>query len=179
MDGNQPTYPDAAQRIMALVKQTFGDIFNLYVIGLPDDLIIPTDAFPCVIVDKTDGTYTIGATTSDDITESVRVHVFVDTKTGLGSPDNDDTVKRQLQTLIEGRDPNTGLLLPTSLMYAIRTHLTLSSKVVPGAATINNDVRIMYEAAKRPNMPETREAIVQITVTERLDIPERSGAYGN
>lgn len=163
----QPLYPDAAQRIMTLAQKTFGGLFHLYSLGLPDNLALANDAFPVLIVDKVAGEYAVGPTQTDDISETVYVHVLVDTKIGLGSPDSDDTVKRQLQTLIEGRDPVTGYLLPTSLMYALRTHLTLQSASNPGLHTINNKIHIIYDAPKRPDMPETREAIIEIEITER------------
>ncbi len=87
-------------------------------------------------------------------------------------------MKRKLQTLVEGRDPTTGYLLPTSLMYALRTHLTLQNPYaeleVPGFVTINNDVTISYDGAKRPEWPETREAVIDVTITERLIVLNRT-----
>jgi hypothetical protein len=166
MDGFQQ-YPDAASRIMALVKSTFGKTFTSYFLGLPNDFIIPEDAYPACIVQKAGGEYKVGPTTADDITESVYVHFLVNSKIGFGTPDNDDTVMRQLQTLVEGRDPTTGYLLPNTLMYALRTFITLRSDSVPGLVTINNDVHITYDAAKRTNQLFTREAVIDISVTER------------
>jgi hypothetical protein len=177
MDG-QPLALDGAQRIMGIVKQTFGDVFHAYFIGLPDNLTPPQDAFPFVIVDKAAGSYNIGPTQTDEVTESIYIHIFADVKTGFGSPPDDDTVKRQLQTLVEGRDPTTGYLLPTSLMYALRTHLTLQNSYaqldVPGFVTINNDITISYDGAKRSDWPETREAVIDVTITERLIVPNRT-----
>jgi hypothetical protein len=170
---DQNLYPDAAQRIMMLVKNTFGDLFT-YFLGLPDNFAPPNDAFPLIIVDKAAGTYKVGPTTADDITEHVYVHIMVDVKTGFGAPDTDNVVKRQLQTLVEGRDPVTGYLLPNSLMYALRTHLTLSSASVPGLVTINNEINISYDAIERPNLPETREAVIDITISERQMVPNRN-----
>lgn len=171
---NLNLYPDAAQRIMALMQTTFGNIFRAYFLSLPDDLIIPESAFPCLIVDKVTGTAKVGPTSADEITEDVYIHIMVDVKTGFGSPDTDDSVKRQLQTLVEGRDPTTGAWLPNTVMYAIRKNLTLNSKTVPNLVTINNNVDISYDAPKRPNMPETREAVVTVSVEERQIIGVRS-----
>jgi hypothetical protein len=174
---NQLLYPDAAQRVMALMKSTFGaegQIFNAYFLGLPDDVVIPQDAFPCVIVDKVVGTYNVGATGTDDITEDVYIHIMVDVKTGFGRPDTDNFVKRQLQTLVEGRDPSTGALLPNTVMYAVRKNLTLNSGTAVDLPTINNEVHISYDSPKRPEMPETRECVITMTVTERQVIGVRS-----
>ncbi len=170
---DQPMYPDAAQRIMNVVKTATNGLFNAYYLGLPDSFAPPQDAFPLVIVDKVTGTYRVGPTTADDITEVVYVHIMVDIKTGLGAPDTDNSVKRQLQTFVEGRDPTTGYLLPTSLMHALRTNLTLSSEVVPGLVTINNDINITYQEGHYKNLPETRDAVIELTVYERQMILSR------
>lgn len=175
MDGQQ-LYPDAAQRIMSIVQEVFGSAGNLihaYFTGLPDDFTPAQDAFPMIVVDKVAGTYKAGPTGADDITEHVYVHFFVDVKTGFGAPSTDDTVKRQLQTYVEGRDPTTGMLLPTSLMYGLRHHITLQSQSVPGVVTINNDINVSYDAPKRANWPETREAVVDVSVTERQAVLTR------
>jgi hypothetical protein len=171
---NQQLYPDAAQRILSIVQAACGDIFKAYYLGLPDNFMPPSAAFPLVIVDKVSGTYQVGATGSDDITETVYIHIMVDIKTGLGAPDTDNPVKRQLQTFVEGRDPNTGLLSPTSLLYALRTHLTLNSAVVPGITTINNSIHIAYSEGHYKGLPETRDAVIEVEVTERQMVPNRN-----
>lgn len=170
----QPLYPDAAQRIMTIIRAAGGDLFKAYFLGLPDNFMPPDAAFPLVIVDKVGGTYKVGATQTDDITETVYVHIMVDIKTGLGAPDDDNPVKRQLQTFVEGRDPSTGYLLPTSLLYALRTHLTLSSAVVPGVVTINNSITVSYSEGHYKDLPETRDAVIEITVTERQLVLNRN-----
>lgn len=169
----QAMYPDAAQRIMTLVKKTCASMFNAYFLGMPDNFAPPQAAFPLAIVDKVTGTYTVGPTGADDITEVVYIHIMVDTKTGLGSPEDDDSIKRQLQTFVEGRDPTTGLLMPNTLLYALRTSLTLGGASVPGLVTINNDIHITYQEAHYKNCPETRDAVIEVTVTERQMVPNR------
>lgn len=180
MDPQSPIlFPDAAQRIMTLVKQVYGpegQIFKAYFLGLPDNLKIPQAAFPCIIVDKTVGTYSVtdAPTSTDSVTEMVYIHIMVDVKTGFGAPESDNFVKRQLQTLVEGRDPTTGYLLPNTLMYGLRTYLTLKTPVNPADVTINNDVHISYDAPGRPSMPQTRECIIDVTVKERQVILGRT-----
>ena len=169
----QQMYPDAAQRIMTVVKAACKGLFNEYYLGLPDNFAPAEGAFPLVIVDKVTGTYKVGPTTADDITEVVYIHIMVDIKTGLGAPDTDNPVKRQLQTFVEGRDPTTGYLLPTTLMYALRTNLTFNSAPVPGLVTINNDVNITYQEGHYKDLPETRDAVIEMTVYERQMILNR------
>lgn len=169
----QSTYPDAATRIKAIVQAQFGDIFHAYLIGLPDDFKPPKDAFPLIIFDTVGEHWEVGPTTADDITETVYVHVMVDIDTGFGAPTDDDNIKRQLKNLISGRDPTTGYLLPTSMMYALRTHLTLSSKPVPGQVTINNKINVTYAEGHYKDLPETRDAVLEITVYERQMVLNR------
>lgn len=171
---NQQMYPDAAQRIMSLVKESFGEDAFTYYLGLPDDLVLAKDGYPYCIVDKPGGTFKVGPTTADDITEHVYIHILVDVETGFGAPEGDNTIKRQLQTVVEGRDPATGLLLPNTFMFALRTNLTLSSQTVPGLVVINNDISIAYDAPHREESPETREAVIDITVTERQVVFNRN-----
>jgi hypothetical protein len=170
---NQNLYPDAAQRIMAIVRKTLGQDYT-YFLGLPDTMTLPKDSYPAVIVSKTTGTYDFDATSTDSVTESIYVHLLLDVTIGLGTSDSDDMVARQLQTVVEGRDPSTGLLLPNTLMYALRTNFSLKSAQVPNFNTISSTINITYDAPSRKNMPETREAIIDITVTERQIIPGRN-----
>lgn len=170
----QNLYPDAAQRVMTIIKAATEGLFHAYFLGLPDSFMPAQSAFPLVIVDKVTGSYKVGPTGADDIVETVYVHVMVDVKTGFGAPDSDNTIKRQLQTFVEGRDPTTGMLLPNTLMYALRTHLTLSSPVVPGLIPIDNEIRVTYDEGHYKDLPETREAVIEITVTERQMVPNRN-----
>lgn len=171
-----PMYPDAAQRIKNIIMQAAGSVFHngsTIFLGLPDKFMPSNSAFPLCVVDKVTGTYQVGPTTGDDITEVVYVRVMVDAKTGFGAPDADNTVKRQLQTFIEGRDPTTGYLLPTSIMYALRSNLTIGSQAVPGLVTINQKINVSYNEGHYKDMPETREAIIEITMYERQMILSR------
>lgn len=170
----EKVYPDAATRIMNIVKKACGDRFHAYFIGLPDNFTPPDAAFPLVIVDTVGEGYKVGPTTADDMTETVYIHIMVDIKSGLGGPDSDNPVKRQLKNFISGRDPNTGYLLPNTLMFALRTNLTLSSQPVPGQVTINNDIRITYAEGHYKDLPETRDAVIEVTVYERQMVLNRN-----
>lgn len=173
----QPQYPDAAQRIKAIIMDAAGSTFHdgasIY-IGLPDNFTPPQSAFPICIIDTVGEKYEVGPTTADNMTETVYVHIMVDTVTGLGAPDSDNNVKRQLKTFVSGRDPTTGYFLPTSIMYALRTHLTLSSSSVPGLVTINNNISVSYSEAHYKDLPETRDAVIEITVQEIQMVPNRN-----
>jgi hypothetical protein len=159
-------YLDGAQRLRNVIEDKFGDTFNAYFIGSPD--IIPNAAMPCIVFHKIAGKVSLGATMTDDLVEQVLIHILVNGKSGFGSPDNDDTVERQLFTLVEGRDPSTGNYLPTSIMYAIRQNLTLSSTV------INHDEEMNYNITERPDQPSIQEAIITVTIYERIIVANRT-----
>src|SRR5579885_1321814 len=100
-------YLDGAQRLKNVVESNFGTLFNAYFIGAPD--AIPEAAMPCVVFHKIAGKIsTSQRTMTDDMVEQVLIHIIVNGKDGFGTPDDDNTVERQLFTLIEGRDPSTG-----------------------------------------------------------------------
>lgn len=157
-------YLDGAERIMNLAKTTFGSLFTYY-LGAPD--IIPESAMPALIVVKVAGTVTVDATMTDLVTEQVMIHMMVNGKIGYGTPDDDDTVMRQLFTMIEGRDPVTGFFLPTSLMYALRFNITL------GNAILDSDIATNYDVTPRPDQPTITEGLVVVTISERVLVPNR------
>lgn len=160
-------YLDGAQRLKNAIEGKFGKLFNAYFIGSPAD-IIPDAAMPAIVFQKVRGTVKISATQTDDLTEVVLVHLLVNGKDGFGSPDDDNTVMRQLQTLVEGRDPNTQDYLPTSIMGVIRTNLTI------GETIINHDEEINYDVTPRPNQPTVVEAIITVTIYERVLVANRT-----
>jgi hypothetical protein len=171
---DEKVYPDAATRIMDIVKSVCGDKFT-YFLYLPDNFAPPDAAFPLVIVDLvSEGPYKVGPTTADEFTETVYIHLMVDLKIGLGAPDDVNPVKQQLKNFVSGRDPNTGYFLPDTLMYALRTYLTLQSPVVAGQIPINNDVKVTYAEGHYKNLPETRDAVIEVTVYQRQIVPNRS-----
>ena len=159
-------YLDGAQRVMALTKQTFGNLFNSYFLGAVT--VIPTAALPSCIVVKTAGSFKVSATMTDDVTEQIMVHLLLNGLDGFGTPDDDNTIMRKLFTLVEGRDPTTGYFMPTSLMYALRNNLTLNSKI------INNSVTTNYTVTPRTDQPSLVEGIITVTINERIIVPNRS-----
>jgi hypothetical protein len=163
---NGQVYLDGAQRLKKVIEEQFGSLFHVYFIGSPD--VIAEAAMPCVVFHKIAGRVTVGATQSDNLTEQVLIHILVNSRDGFGSPDSDDTVERQLFTLVEGRDPTTGYYLPHTIMYAIRKNLTLSSTV------INHDEEMNYNVTERPDQPNIQEAIITVTIYEQILVPNRT-----
>ena len=166
MDGQQ-LYQDGAQRIMAYLKQAFGKRFQAYYLGAPD--AIPQSAFPCIIVQKLSGTTMVGPTMTDDVTEKVAIHVVADQKIGFNTPNTDDTTMRQIQTFIEGRDPDTGYYLPTSVLFVLRTNLTQDSRI------INCDMVTHYDVSwNRDKTAAVAQGVIMCTITERIIVLNRT-----
>lgn len=159
-------YLDGAQRLRNVIRNQFGSTFKAYFLGSPE--AIPEAALPCIVFHKIAGQVTTGkATMSDDMTEQVLIHIILNGKDGFGAPDNDDTVERQLFTLVEGRDPQTGYYLPNTILYAIRHNLTLDSTVLDHAEDMN------YSVAERDDQPTIYEAIITVSIQERITVLNR------
>lgn len=165
MDDGTITKIDASQKMRNLIQNKFGKLFNAYYIGIPD--AIPEAAMPCIIIQKTGGSISVGATMTDERTEDIELHVALNGKIGWGTPSDDDTVMRQLQNLIEGIDPATGYYLDSSLMGLLRTNLTMDSTI------INSDMIVNYDITPRTDQPSICEAIITITIDERVLVPNR------
>lgn len=164
-------YLDGAQRLKNVVEQQCGSLFKAYFVGSPD--AIPEAALPCIIFHKIAGKISISTqTATDDLIEQVLIHIIVNGKDGFGSPDDDDNVERQLFTMVEGRDPQTGYYLPTSIMYAIRQNLTLSNTVY------NHDESLNYNVTERPEQPNLVEAIITATIYEHVLVVNRNYPTG-
>lgn len=160
MDDAQ-VYLDGAQRLKNVVEAQCGSLFKEYFIGVPD--AIPEAALPCVILYKVAGKISLSQRTgTDDLVEQVMIHIILNGKDGFGTPDDDNTVMRQLFTTVEGRDPQTGNYLPTSIMYAIRQNLTL------GGSVYNHDEEMNYDVTPRPDQPNLVEAIITVTIYEHV-----------
>jgi hypothetical protein len=159
-------YLDGAQRLKNIIHEQFGNLFHAYFVGTPE--VIPEAAMPCVVLQKVSGSVSAGATMTDDLQETVMVHLLVNGKDGFGSPDSDDTVMRQLFTLVEGRDPTSGQYLKTSVLYAIRHNLTLDETV------INHNEDINYDVTPRSDQPTVNECVVTVSIHERVLVPNRT-----
>jgi hypothetical protein len=159
------TYPDVIDKILILLKNTFGDTFKSYYEG--DPVSIPKVSLPCIIVEKINTRISVGATGTDNLDEEMNIRVVMNQSDDVGASDDVDMTERKLRKIVEARDPATNYFMPNTLMYALRTNLTL------GSAVINNTVDINYDMNPRPDMMVTSEATVSIITTERIIVPNR------
>lgn len=163
---NSNTYRDTVSRIVELLQQTFGEYFKVYYKGLPSQTP-PEAAYPCVIVYKQQGNFEQGATMTDDVNETIMIHLMSNRLDGVGSDGTVDTVMRQLEDMVEGRDYGTAEFKQGTLMHALRYNLTLDASVIDSTAAVS------YETTPRRDMAFIAEADVQLKLTLRVTVLNR------
>jgi hypothetical protein len=159
MDDNA-VYVDAKARILKLMRQTLGANFKGYYNG--DPIRIPETNLPCVIVEKPKTRVRLGATTQDVLGIQLRIKLVFNKREDFGAKDDVDLTEQKLERYMEGRHPVTGDYLDSTVLSALRSHLTL------GGLSINTDVDIDYDLQPRPNRQITSEARANIVVTEKI-----------
>lgn len=167
----QQSYQLVSDRLMNLIKENFGAYFKTYYIGAPEQ--IPESALPACIVQTVRGAGEVDATMTDITTEETVINLVANSKDGFAASDDDDTVMRQLQVLVQQIDPATNTYSTSSILGVIRSNLTLDSTI------INSDVK--WDYGQNPRVNETGdpisslcEAVVSVTTTQRVLIPNRT-----
>jgi hypothetical protein len=156
-------YPDATQRIRDLMRDTFGDYFNVYYLGMPNELI-PEAAYPCCIVHKPKGNIRLGATGQDKSASEIQIHFLLNKSDAVNASGDTDVTMRKLQLMVEGRDPTTGSWSKGTALDALRTHLTL------GNTNINLDADIEYEVIPTDGDTNISQATIGILTSEIISV---------
>ncbi|HVB24125.1 MAG TPA: hypothetical protein VNG51_19460 [Ktedonobacteraceae bacterium] len=143
--------------LIELFQAQFGDYFNSYWEDMP--LIPPTkEEYPALMVQKLEGTAVIGPTSTDEVTESILITIFKNTSDAVGSGNVKTTTQRELQLLVEGQDPVTLDYKPDTILYVLRTYLTLQQWL------IDSDVKFHY-GIEKPGNAETNIAYADVTMS--------------
>lgn len=159
-------YEDSISRVTKLVKDTFRDgPFMAYYEG--DPIMIPDASFPCVVIDKVATTVKTDATSTDLLIERVRIKLIFNKQDDFAATDDYDMTERKLRRYVEARDPATGFFMKNTLMFALRTNITL------GSSTLGSDVDINYDLQPRPEKQVTSEAMITMLIRERVIVPNR------
>ncbi len=170
MDINQADYyKDGVARILNLMRETFGDQFKAY---FDDELPnIPEELLPCIMVTETTGTISSGATTTDDITESVKIILSMSAKDDFGGSADSNLTGYKLRKLVKGQDPSTSWPFQyheKTVMYALRTHVTMDEAVM--SSTIDTEFGVNV----RGDNLFTQEAHITVVITRHALVPTRS-----
>lgn len=162
---NYKFYDDGVTRVLAILKDTFGDSFREY---YDDELSnIPESALPCIMVREGDGTVESGATGTDDLNETIVIILALNQKDDFGADSNLNLTGAKLRRLVKGQDPVTRQYHPQTVMYALRKHYTL------GDAVLNSSISIDFDMAQRGERLFTKEAYVTISIERQAFVPER------
>lgn len=164
MDPQQAEYAkDSITRLIELFQAQFGDYFNSYWEDMP--LMPPVkEEYPALMIQKLAGTAVLGPTSTDEVTEQIQIVVMKNTADAVGSTNVKTTTQREVQLLVEGQDPSTLDYYKDTILYVVRTYLTLTEWL------IDSDVKIRY-GLERPSNMETNIAYAEVTLsTQRMVI---------
>lgn len=161
-------YKTGVERLTELMKDTFtAHGFKTFYEGDPG--LIPKDYYPCIIVEKEEAQIDVASTAHDEMVETISIRVVLNKQDDIDASDAGDEVdltERKLRKLIEGRDKTTGQYMDGTLLYAIRTRLTLDQ------FDINSTVKIRYGQIDRRDT-QSSEGMVTMSLTERILVPNR------
>ncbi|NQD39969.1 hypothetical protein [Glutamicibacter halophytocola] len=164
-------FEDSVQRVLKLMKSTFGDEFKTYYDGDPE--VIPLFNLPCIIVTQTSDETVEAAMGQDDVNDSITVKVVLNKRDDW---DNDkvnplNMTERKIRDYIAKRDPATGNYLPNTVKGAIRSDLLEGVEAV--APTMNVEYglnpRAIGENPKTEYADLTAEGHVTFTVQFSVD----------
>lgn len=160
-------YKDSLMRIMELCRTTFQGRFTSFYEG--DPIMIPDASMPCIIIEKVKGNVTVknAPTGTDAVSEQIVIKLVLNKANDFGASDDFDMTERKLRRYVEARDPTTGYFMSNTLMYVLRTNITL------GESVIDSDVDVAYDLQPRPEKLVTSEAKVTIVIRERVQVPNR------
>lgn len=159
-------YEDNVQRLIKLMKDTFGSDFKAYYDGDPE--AIPLFNLPALIVDQTVDDTEDGAYMQDDVTETIVIKVVLNKKDDF---DNDavdplNLTSRKIRELVALRDPETGNYEEKTVKGALRRFGT------EGIIAIAPKVRTEYGIVPRMNNVLTAEGHVTFTITYTVDVED-------
>lgn len=165
-NGDQTDYfRDGVTRILDLMRDTFSDRITNYFNGDPE--FIGKSYYPCICVSLPQTEITPGATGQDNVAEKVMIKLVFNKLDDANADPNTDLTELKLRRMVQGQDPATGQWLPGTLMYALRTNLTL------GNVNLNEDVQIAYDVNLRPDDTITQEAWVTVNTNRKALVPAR------
>lgn len=165
-------YEDNVQRILHLMKDTFGDTFKTYYDGDPE--AIPLFNLPCIIVTQTSDETSAGSWQQDDVEDQLTIKIVMNKRDDF---DNDkvnplNMTERKIRNYIAERDLTTGLYLPRTVKGAVRTMATAGITAI--AETMNVEYGINPRISGEGLADLTAEGHVTFSIGYPVDIPVAS-----
>lgn len=175
MDNDADFYKDGVDRVIELLRNTFGDFFKAYY----DDEVeeVPESNLPCVMVRETISQVAAGATGTDDVDEQIVIIVALNRKDDLGGDNTKNLTGTKLRRIIKGRYPADHATKPKqykekTIMYVLRQNFTLATNNADDNA-IDNTVEIDMDVARRGES-ETKEAYITLAIRTLAMVPDRN-----
>jgi len=167
---NTQYYKDGVAKVLDLMKDTFGDYFKAYFNGQPPNL--PEFLLPCLMVVEGAGEITSGATGTDRIVETVTIIIALNKKDDIGATQDTDLTDFKIRKLVKGQDPTTQEYHRRSVMYALRTYITMDNTVLENRVEteFGENVRVNGEG----NDLATMEGFVQLQLRRQAIVPSRT-----
>lgn len=160
-------YEDGVQRVLRLMKDTFGDYFKGYFNG--ELLNLTEEYLPCIMVTSPGAQVVSGPTTADDITETVIIVVVLNVKDDIGATTDTELTDYRVRKLVMGQDPANAQYLPNTVVFALRKHLTMNSD------TLESSINAEFTPNARGSASDiaTQEGYVTVTIKRRIYVPSR------
>lgn len=173
MDDQQALYaPDTTIRLIEQFKTAFGDYFKTYFEATPTTP--PSDAdYPVLIVQKLRNQAVVGPTSTDNLTERIAITVAINQADDVGSANIRTTTMRKLEHLVEGLDPSTNQYKTDTVLYVIRTHLTLLQSTGQ-IWLLDSNAEITYNQRRSADQPTICIADIVMTTQRRVIVSGRT-----
>lgn len=156
---------DNVQRLLGVMKDTFGTTFKCYYDDDPEQ--IPDFNLPCLVVSQLGDTTDQAAFEQDDVEEELVVKVIMNKKDDFGMDvDPTNMTQRKIRELIGKRDPATGDYDARTVKGALRKF------GLSGILAVAPQMTTVYGITPRYNDMLTAEGHVVFKITYSVDTNE-------
>lgn len=158
---------DATDRVLEVLKDTFGDYFKAYINGIMPE--VPESLCPLVMATSSDGEIEADATGTDLITEKIVIILVVNQKDFIGAgSDATAMADVEIRRKVYAQDPTSRQYLPHTVMYALRRNFTLND------GAVDNRVSFDFTPVQRGQDYFTQEATLTLYVKRVALVPNRT-----
>lgn len=152
---------DPTAAIVQFLKREFVGKSEIKAVYDSDPDLIPTDAMPCITVDKQGDRSQYGATGHVDVTEEIVVKVILDKQVDWKDDvDHEQHVKTHLRQIVESRSDDGRSYAPGTIRYALANRLEIERVAVSAAMS-----SVYGISARNAESLVTAEAHLTITCT--------------
>lgn len=159
--------------INTLSTWEYASYFTKFIYGDPG--IIPKSDQPCIVIDLMRTKITQDMTGNDKVVEMIDLGVVINKDSYINTL-NDDTVdwKKQLEQMVQGRNPTTNQYDATSLLGVLRINYTVGDYIIDQEIDIEYGQVPRNAASSEVDENVTGEAHLLFTVTHYQEVPTRT-----